>query len=407
VSKLEPYLTGLGVLVVGIALIAWFLASRLRKSSEPAALALKWVITAVAFGFWFYLGLKTKQSDPLTTFLYVGVAAMSAIFVGIIWAPSIGDWLSSPLTRWFDGGDIEPELRPLYSIAIGYRKRGNFDKSIAEIRKQLRQFPEDFEGWMMLAETQQKDLKDLPAALETVDYILSLPQLAPKNAAFALGRVADWQMHRSDREAARAALERIIERLPGTEEGQIAAQRIAHLASAEHLAEMHEPRVIALKHSDERIGLRGETIAPQPAEDPATTANRYVEHLREFPLDNEVRERLAVLYATEYKRLDLAESELEQLVTAPNQTPKNIAHWLNLLADFQVRLANNIDLARQTLQRIVDLYPKSAMANTAAVRMSQLKLELNQNTGQRTLKLGTYEQNIGLKRMTSSGTNES
>jgi hypothetical protein len=38
--------------------------------------------------------------------------------------------------------------------------------------------------------------------------------------------------------------------------------------------------------------------------------------------------------------------------------------------------------------------------------MSQLKLELNQNIRQRTVKLGSYEQNIGLKRMTSSGTNE-
>jgi tetratricopeptide (TPR) repeat protein len=406
VSKLEPYLTGVGVTVVGITLIGWFLASRLKKSSEPAALILKWIITVVAVGFWFVLGLKTKQSDPLTTFLYVGVAAMSAIFVGIMWAPSIGDWLSSPLTHWFDGGDIEPELRPLYSIAIGYRKRGNYDKSIAEIRRQLAQFPEDFEGWMMLAEVQHEDLKDLPTALETLEYILTLPQLAPKNTAYALGRVADWQMHRSDRDAARAALQRIIERLPETEEAQIAAQRIAHLASAEHLADMHEPRVIALKHSDERIGLRRETVAAEPVEDAATTAQRYVEHLRDFPLDNEVRERLAVLYATEYKRLDLAESELEQLVSSPNQSPKNIAHWLNLLADFQVRLTNNVELARQTLQRIVDLYPKSAMANTATVRMSQLKLELNQNIGQRTLKLGTYEQNIGLKRMTSSGPNE-
>src|SRR3954462_12256300 len=226
VSKVEPYLTGLGVMVVGTVVIGWFLASRLRKSYDPAALVFKWVITVVSVGFWFYLGLKTKESDPLTTFLYVGVAAVMAIFVGIMWAPSIGEWLSSPLTRWFDGGDIEPELRPLYSIAIGYRKRGNYDKAIAEVRRQLAQFPEDFQGWMMLAQIQRDDLKDLPAALETIEYILSLPELAPKNAAYALGQVADWQMDRSDRDAARGALERIIERLPATEEAQVAAQRI-------------------------------------------------------------------------------------------------------------------------------------------------------------------------------------
>jgi hypothetical protein len=79
---------------------------------------------------------------------------------------------------------------------------------------------------------------------------------------------------------------------------------------------------------------------------------------------------------------------------------------LNLLADLQIRLASDMELARQTLRRVIDLYPKSAAANTANVRMSQLRLEMNQHTGQRTLKLGTYEQNIGLKRVTTDGANE-
>jgi tetratricopeptide (TPR) repeat protein len=393
-------------LISGILLIGWFLFGRLKKSSDPAKLLFKWIITVGSVSFWVCLGLKTKQSDPFTTFLYVCVAAITAVFVGIMWAPNIGEWIASPFTRWYDGGDIEPELRPLYSIAIGYRKRGNYDKSIAEIRRQLAQFPEDFEGWMMLADVQEKDLNDLPSALETIENILTFPNLAPKNAAYALTRVADWQLERSDRDAARAALERIIERLPNTEGAQLATQRIAHLASAEYLADMQQPRVITVKHSDERIGLRTESVAPVETEDVAETANRYVQHLRNYPLDNEVREKLAVLYATEYKRLDLASGELEQLISAPNQTPKNIAHWLNMLADFQVKLANDVELARQTLQRVIDLYPRSAMANTATVRMSQLKLELNQNISQRTLKLGSYEQNIGLKRMTSSGTKE-
>jgi hypothetical protein len=97
---------------------------------------------------------------------------------------------------------------------------------------------------------------------------------------------------------------------------------------------------------------------------------------------------------------------LEQLITTPNQTAKNVAHWLNLLADFQIQLGNDVECARQTLQRIIDLNSKSAAANMAKIRMSQLRLELNQNSIQRTLKLGTYEQDIGLKRMNSSGANE-
>jgi hypothetical protein len=124
------------------------------------------------------------------------------------------------------------------------------------------------------------------------------------------------------------------------------------------------------------------------------------------PLDNEIREKLAIVYASEFKRLDLAAAELEQLIATPNQSQKNVAHWLNLLADFHIRLANDVDRARETLQRIIDLNPAAATANTARIRMSQLRLELNQNSLQRTVKLGNYEQNIGLKKMNSSGTNE-
>jgi tetratricopeptide (TPR) repeat protein len=405
-SGVVSYIVGALGTICAIVLIAWFLTRRLKKSDDPVRAIVRWALTIGAISIWVYFGRQTAHSDPITTFLYVCMAAIMAVFVGIMWAPSIGEFIASPLTRLYDGGDTEPEYRPLYSIATGYRKRGNYDKAIAEIRRQLALFPEDFQGWMMLAEVQHNDLNDLGAALETVEYILTLPELAPKNLAFALGRVTDWQMERSDRAAALAALERIIERLPDTEEAHLAAQRIAHLASDADLAEMHEPRVIALKHSDDRIGLRVNPVAPPPSEDPAVTANRYVEHLREHPLDNEVREKLASIYATEFKRLDLATTELEQLIATPNQSPKNIAHWLNMLADYQIRLANDVDSARANLQRIIDLFPKSAAANTATIRMSQLRLELNQNTSQRTVKLGNYEQNIGLKRMSSSGTNE-
>lgn len=393
-------------IICATAIVVYFVAGRLKNSAEPGAMVLKWIITIAAFGMWFYFGLKTKQSDPLTTFFYVCIAAGSAIFVGTMWAPTIGEWVASPFTKWYDGGDAEPELRPMYSIAIGHRKRGNYDKSIAEIRRQLAMFPNDFEGMMMLAEIQFKEQHNPGAALETIEYILTVPDLPPKHAAYALTSVADWQLELGDRDAARDAFERIIERLPDTEESQNAAQRIAHLASAEYIADMQSPRVIAVPHSEERIGLRTEPMVAPAAEDPGVTAQRYLDHLRDYPLDNEVREKLALTYANEFKRLDLATSELEQLIATPNQTPKNVAHWLNLLADLQVRLASDVELARQTLQRVIDLYPKSAAANTANVRISQLRLELNQHTGQRTLKLGSYEQNIGLKRVAADGANE-
>jgi hypothetical protein len=126
-------------------------------------------------------------------------------------------------------------------------------------------------------------------------------------------------------------------------------------------------------------------------------AAEYVKHLEQHPLDTEVRERLASIYADHYQRLDLAADQLEQMIQLENQPPKQIVRWLNLLADLQVRSGSTYDTVKQTLQRIVDLDPNLAAAETARKRMALLKLELKPKTPAQSFKLGTYEQNLGLK----------
>lgn len=400
-SKIITIIIGFIGLIGGIYLFA----SQVRKSEEPFALILKWCITLCAFLFWIYLGIQAQIGTGLGV-LAPGLAAGTAVIVGILWTPNISRMLTDPLTKWYDGGDEQPELRPLYSIAEAYRKRGNYQRAVAEVHRQLVNFPEDYQGWLLLAEIQAENLRDVEGAIETMERILSFESVGAKNGAAVLGRVADWELARGNRDAAQTALERIQLMYPGTAEAQIAAQRIAHIASPEDLADMQNPRVIALKHSDEKIGLRIEPSIPPPEETPADVARRYLDHLQTHPLDNEIREKLALVYANDFQRLDLAIGELEQLITTPNQQPKNVVRWLNLMADIQIRLGAGIEAARQTLERIVELYPKSAAANTATVRLSQLRLELNQVSKQRTVKMGHYEQNIGLRKMNSSGTRE-
>lgn len=93
----------------------------------------------------------------------------------------------------------------------------------------------------------------------------------------------------------------------------------------------------------------------------------------------------------------MAADQLEQLITSPNQPPKRVAHWLNLLADLQVRHQADYETIRQTVQRIVDLYPDSAAAFTAQNRLNHLKLEIKGKQKGQTVEMGTYEQDIGLK----------
>ena len=105
-----------------------------------------------------------------------------------------------------------------------------------------------------------------------------------------------------------------------------------------------------------------------------------------------------MIYADYYGRLDMAVGELEQMIGQPNQPGRLVVHWLNLLADLQIRHGASYEAARDTLQRIVDRDPDAAAAEVARRRLGLLKLELKAKDKSQAVKLGSYEQNLGLKR---------
>jgi hypothetical protein len=90
------------------------------------------------------------------------------------------------------------------------------------------------------------------------------------------------------------------------------------------------------------------------------------------------------------------------MIQLENQPPKQVVRWLNILADLQVREGKDYETVKQTLQRIIDLAPELAAAETARKRLGLLKLELKAKTQNQSVKMGTYEQNLGLKTRRSS-----
>lgn len=74
-----------------------------------------------------------------------------------------------------------------------------------------------------------------------------------------------------------------------------------------------------------------------------------------------------------------------------------MAGWLNLMADLQVKYGDDYEGARQTLDRIVELYPGSAHAEKARQRMHYLRLTLKAKQVTDPIKLGSYESDLGLK----------
>jgi tetratricopeptide (TPR) repeat protein len=404
-SQTYEVIRGAVMLVLFSLAIGWFMWRWLKNTRDPALLLFRWILTAAAFyGLWrggTQAGQAMNQGSPLAI-LGVIYALIGGLFLALVWVPVITDYVARRIGSFYDGGDAEIEARPYYSIFQAKRTKGKYFEALAEVRRQLDKFPNDFEGQTLLAELQAEKLNDLPGAEVTIHRLCQQPGHAPANIAYALNKVADWHLSLAkDRDSARKSLEKIIEVLPDTEMSLQASQRIARLADTEALLAPHQRQKMVMKKGVENLGLLWAQDHLKPTEtDPGLVAAEYVKHLELHPLDTHAREKLAIIYTSHYHRLDLALDQLEQLVNQPNQPPKNVVHWLNLMADMQVQENADLKLVRGTLQRIVDLYPDLAAATTAQRRIETLKLELKSKEKNKQVQLGVYEQNIGLKRRT-------
>jgi hypothetical protein len=202
-----------------------------------------------------------------------------------------------------------------------------------------------------------------------------------------------------DPSAARQSFQRIIQMFPDSPISLAAEQRIAHLDGVSQTREFREHAVFKVPFRERDLGLR-QTVPQEPsAEDESEAqAAECVRQLQKYPNDTETREKLALLYAESLDRLDLAVSQLEQLAALPGAAPKQIAHWLELLATLHIRQGNDMSAAQNALSRIVERFPNTALSNRALARLATLQGELKAATTVTAAKaLGVYEKDIGLK----------
>jgi outer membrane protein assembly factor BamD (BamD/ComL family) len=374
--------------------VVGFLGYRsLANSDSRGVLVLKWIFSAVLI-FILYLIVSSKSIfKPL-------LVALPAVFLGLMWTSNVCNILFRPLTSVFDGEGEEGEVKPFYFIAEAKRRKGLYQEAVAEVRRQLERFPGDVEGMMKLAAIQAEDLHDLPAATDTLNELLQQPGLPPNNAVAALQTLADWQMQLGrDPAAARLSFERIRQMFPDSPYSHNAEQRLARLDGVTQTREFREHAVFKVPSGERDIGLRKTVLqmeAPQATAD--ALAAEYVGQLEKHPNDTETRQKLALLYAEQFDRLDLAVSQLEQLAALPNAAPRDIAQWLNLLATLHIRHGNDMASAENALRRVIDRFPKSADASKAVARLAALEGELKAAAATTTAKaLGVYEKDLGLK----------
>jgi tetratricopeptide (TPR) repeat protein len=393
---------GIIILVVLVLAIGFLVVISIKKSEEPSRMLVRWLLTGVAGGVMVLVG-NLLTNRPILGLLLTGLCAL---VMAALWRHAIAALIAKPLGDLYDGGNAPPDPHPAYSVALSRQKRGRYLEAVAEIRKQLERFPTDFEGQLLLAQIQAEDLKDPAAAEMTIQRLCAQPGHAPANLAFALFSLTDWHLTiGQDREAARRQLNKLLELLPDSEFAMGAAHRLAHLDNPEMPLADEEQKKFIVTEGVKYPGLAKSRSAARPEEkSPGEQAAEYVSHLEKHPLDSEAREKLAILYARHFGRLDLATGELDQLIQTSSQPGRLVARWLNLLADLQIHCGADYETVCQTLQQIVDCEPKSAAAGAARKRIGLLKLELKAREGSRGVELGSYEQNIGLKYGRGPGT---
>lgn len=374
---------------------AWLGWRSFQRSEKRAKLVGKWVVSALLI--WFALFILAPHVESGLVFLLVPLLAACGVLLGVIWAPELGEFVSRPLESLFFGGESSDE-KALYAIAQAHCKRGRYREAIAEVKTQLASFPQDAEGQLLLARIHAEHLGDLSAAEEAIMGMLSQEGHSPQVMAYALNQLADWRLHLgNDLEGARQALARIQELFPGTELAYQASQRNAHL-DPQQLQQLEPTKTYSVPHTEEYIGLRDDFTGLKPVEkSPLEAASELVQRLTLYPSDNEAREQLAIVYARQLQRMDLAVEQIEQLLAQPGVPLRRLAHWHNLLADLQIQCAGNLEAARQALRRLIDSFPRSVEAEKARNRAKFLALELKGQQKSQAIKLGSYEKNMGLK----------
>lgn len=379
--------------LIVVPLVAYLGYRSFQRSENRGWLIIKWVLTS---GLLALLGWLMHMESPYTPIFVLG----PALILAILWAPNLGAMMARPLTDALTGGEADGELKPFYFIAEGKRRKGLYHEAIAEVRKQLAKFPGDYEGYQKLATIQMENLQDLSGAQATINEFLALPGRAPNEVISMLHMLADWQLqYGKNGDAATATLRRITQLFPDTPMSHAAEQRIAHLGQADEAHRIRHESKFVVKHGEKDIGLRQAAVPPPvpSTEEPHEQAQALVNHLEAHPSDTEAREKLAVLYAEGFQRTDLAADQLEQLIALPGETPRHVAHWLNLLATLQVQHARDLRAAEGALHRIIEKFPGGALAELATSRLATLQAEMKIHQKTATKTLGTYEKDLGLK----------
>ncbi|MGZ8899578.1 MAG: hypothetical protein ACXW3Z_05735 [Limisphaerales bacterium] len=286
----------------------------------------------------------------------------------------------------------KPPVFTTYGKAIAQRKRGKIQDAEWEVISQLEKSENDFEGWMLLAEMYAKDYRNMEDAARVILDICRQPNVRPVHISVACHALSDWQLAFADNPmGARAALDLLCRKLPGTHFAHMAQQRIRQIPSTfEEFDESKKPRRI-------RLPSLAENSAPTPIADPsnrkeaAAEANRLSDKLTEDPNDIPTREKLALVLGEKLGKIDLAVEQLALLGELPDATEEQKSKWLAQIASWEFNRDKDAEKFQNALRQIIREYPQTSHAFAAQRRLYLLEMNYSK---QQLSKMERAEQNV-------------
>ncbi len=267
---------------------------------------------------------------------------------------------------------------PLYSRAQGHIKMGRYLAAEEAVLNELEICPDDYQGWMLLAQLYANHFNDVSLAEQTIHELCDQPQLSGIQVSLALHQLADWHLQiNEDPDAARKSLQSVVDRLPQTHFARMAQQRLRQLpASREDLQDRKKPRSISLPALSDPLDKRPEIERPSPTSRQAAAqrANLLSARLKQNPNDPEPREELARILTEKLDRAEQGMEQIQQLLEMPDRPEQRVPEWLSLLAAWQLGPNGNRDMARRHLNTLIEQYPESPQARVARRRLHLLDL---------------------------------
>jgi hypothetical protein len=291
-------------------------------------------------------------------------------------------WLI-PVTHCTISLACRPIPRPFYARAIARLKLGKYQEAEREVIHELEKCEQDFEGWMLLAEMYANQFGDLAEADRTISAVCAQPNVTPLQISLAFHRLADWHLKPGeDPLAAARALDQICSRLPGSHFAKMASLRRDQLPrSRQELLEQRVPKKLRLPaltgdFDEQGAGSHGQLTRP----DALRLVNECVDRLKTNPNETASREKLAILFAEELGKADLAIEQLDLLLGMPRQAESKRAEWLSREAAWQLRYRKDRVAAKATLERLIHEHPQSAQAFAAQRWLNLLAMEQRAQT---------------------------